>query len=61
MVFSALKAHQFFAKESWDNFKQIFDTYMNEASKVLLLSMSCFKNSLYCFHCPLGISYVEIS
>ncbi|KAL5140054.1 hypothetical protein HKD37_10G029824 [Glycine soja] len=34
MVFSAVKAHQFFAEESWDSFKQIFDTYMNEASKV---------------------------
>ncbi|KAL5140056.1 Repressor of RNA polymerase III transcription MAF1 [Glycine soja] len=32
--FSAVKAHQFFAEESWDSFKQIFDTYMNEASKV---------------------------
>ncbi|KAL2996062.1 hypothetical protein AAZX31_10G252600 [Glycine max] len=31
--FSAVKAHQFFAEESWDSFKQIFDTYMNEASK----------------------------
>ncbi|XP_047181868.1 repressor of RNA polymerase III transcription MAF1 homolog, partial [Vigna umbellata] len=35
--FSAVKAHQFFAEESWDSFKQIFDTYMCEASKVLLL------------------------
>lgn len=33
---SAVKAHQFFAEESWDSFKQIFDTYMFEASKVLL-------------------------
>ncbi|WVY98057.1 hypothetical protein V8G54_030208 [Vigna mungo] len=31
--FSAVKAHQFFAEESWDSFKQIFDTYMCEASK----------------------------
>ncbi|XP_020205993.1 repressor of RNA polymerase III transcription MAF1 homolog [Cajanus cajan] len=31
--FSAVKAHQFFAEESWDSFKQIFDTYMLEASK----------------------------
>lgn len=31
--FSAVKAHQFFAEESWDTFKQIFDTYMFEASK----------------------------
>lgn len=31
---SALNAHQFFTEESWDGFKQIFDTYMFEASKV---------------------------
>ncbi|OAY47220.1 repressor of RNA polymerase III transcription MAF1 homolog [Manihot esculenta] len=31
--FSAMKAHQFFTEESWDTFKQIFDTYMFEASK----------------------------
>ncbi|KAF3951719.1 hypothetical protein CMV_022662 [Castanea mollissima] len=31
--FSAMKAHQFFTAESWDSFKQIFDTYMFEASK----------------------------
>ncbi|TKY50932.1 Repressor of RNA polymerase III transcription MAF1-like [Spatholobus suberectus] len=31
--FSAVKAHQFFAEESWDSFKQVFDTYMFEASK----------------------------
>ncbi|KAL2546057.1 transcription regulator [Forsythia ovata] len=31
--FSAVKAHQFFTEESWDNFKQIFDVYMLEASK----------------------------
>jgi len=31
--FSAVKAHQFFTEESWDIFKQIFDTYMFEASK----------------------------
>uniref|UniRef100_A0A5B6ZWI8 Repressor of RNA polymerase III transcription n=1 Tax=Davidia involucrata TaxID=16924 RepID=A0A5B6ZWI8_DAVIN len=30
---SAVKAHQFFTEESWDSFKQIFDTYMFEASK----------------------------
>ncbi|KDP34981.1 hypothetical protein JCGZ_09269 [Jatropha curcas] len=31
--FSAMKAHQFFTEETWDTFKQIFDTYMFEASK----------------------------
>lgn len=31
--FSAVKAHQFFLEEDWNNFKQIFDTYMVEASK----------------------------
>ncbi|KAJ1377713.1 Repressor of RNA polymerase III transcription Maf1 [Sesbania bispinosa] len=31
--FSAVKAHQFFTEESWDSFKQIFDSYMFEASK----------------------------
>ncbi|KAH1035773.1 hypothetical protein GYH30_055651 [Glycine max] len=31
--FSAVKAHQFFTEESRDCFKQIFDTYMHEASK----------------------------
>ncbi|KAK4260733.1 hypothetical protein QN277_003811 [Acacia crassicarpa] len=31
--FSAVKAHQYFGEESWDSFKQIFDTYMLEASK----------------------------
>ncbi|XP_050225617.1 uncharacterized protein LOC126675083 [Mercurialis annua] len=31
--FSAMNAHQFFTEESWDTFKQIFDTYMFEASK----------------------------
>ncbi|XP_021896198.1 repressor of RNA polymerase III transcription MAF1 homolog [Carica papaya] len=31
--FSAVRAHQFFTEESWDTFKQIFDTYMFEASK----------------------------
>uniref|UniRef100_A0A5B6ZZX6 Repressor of RNA polymerase III transcription n=1 Tax=Davidia involucrata TaxID=16924 RepID=A0A5B6ZZX6_DAVIN len=30
---SAVKAHQFFTEESWDSFKEIFDTYMIEASK----------------------------
>ncbi|KAL4379664.1 hypothetical protein GQ457_02G006460 [Hibiscus cannabinus] len=30
---SAVKAHQFFTEESWDTFKQIFETYMLEASK----------------------------
>uniref|UniRef100_A0A7N2KKF0 Repressor of RNA polymerase III transcription n=1 Tax=Quercus lobata TaxID=97700 RepID=A0A7N2KKF0_QUELO len=34
--FSAMKAHQFFTEESWDSFKQIFDTYMFEASKGLV-------------------------
>nr|AKF43404.1 transcription regulator [California macrophylla] len=31
--FSLVRAHQFFTEESWDSFKQIFDTYMFEASK----------------------------
>ncbi|KAE9611740.1 hypothetical protein Lal_00011847 [Lupinus albus] len=31
--FSAVKAHQFFTEESWDSFKQIFYSYMLEASK----------------------------
>ncbi|KAJ7943050.1 Repressor of RNA polymerase III transcription, partial [Quillaja saponaria] len=31
--FSAVKAHQFFLEESWDSFKQTFETYMFEASK----------------------------
>ncbi|XP_057423818.1 uncharacterized protein LOC130717573 [Lotus japonicus] len=31
--FSAVKAHQFFTEESWDSFKQVFDSYMFEASK----------------------------
>ncbi|XP_004299008.1 PREDICTED: repressor of RNA polymerase III transcription MAF1 homolog [Fragaria vesca subsp. vesca] len=31
--FSAINAHQFFTEETWDSFKQIFDTYMVEASK----------------------------
>ncbi|KAH9746516.1 Repressor of RNA polymerase III transcription [Citrus sinensis] len=31
--FSAVKAHQFFTEESWNTFKQIFETYMFEASK----------------------------
>ncbi|MBA0771900.1 hypothetical protein Gotri_007362, partial [Gossypium trilobum] len=39
------KAHQFLTEESWDTFKQIFDTNMLEASKLLLLhspiSCSC--------------------
>lgn len=36
---SAMKAHQFFTEESWDSFKQIFDTYMFEASKVFLKNL----------------------
>nr|AKF43415.1 transcription regulator [Melianthus villosus] len=32
--FSAVKAHEFFTEENWDSFKQIFDNYMYEASKV---------------------------
>lgn len=36
LVPSAVKAHQFFTEESWNTFKQIFETYMFEASKVLL-------------------------
>uniref|UniRef100_A0A6N2MZT5 Repressor of RNA polymerase III transcription n=1 Tax=Salix viminalis TaxID=40686 RepID=A0A6N2MZT5_SALVM len=31
--FSAVNAHQFFTEESWDSCKQIFDSYMFEASK----------------------------
>lgn len=31
--FSAVKAHQFFTEETWDGFKQIFDSYMSDASK----------------------------
>nr|AKF43410.1 transcription regulator [Francoa sonchifolia] len=31
--FSAVRAHEFFAEESWDSFKQIFYNYMFEASK----------------------------
>nr|AKF43417.1 transcription regulator [Monsonia marlothii] len=31
--FSLVRAHQFFTEESWDSFKQVFDTYMFEASK----------------------------
>nr|AKF43412.1 transcription regulator [Geranium maderense] len=31
--FSLVRAHQFFTEESWDSFKQIFETYMFEASK----------------------------
>ncbi|KAF4394272.1 hypothetical protein F8388_005906 [Cannabis sativa] len=33
VVKSAMNAHQFFTEETWDGFKQIFDTYMFEASK----------------------------
>lgn len=32
---SAVKAHEFFMEETWDSFKQIFDAYMFDASKVL--------------------------
>ncbi|XP_058093609.1 uncharacterized protein LOC131239766 [Magnolia sinica] len=31
--FSAVQAHHFFREEGWESFKQIFDTYMFEASK----------------------------
>ncbi|KAK9063703.1 hypothetical protein SSX86_017575 [Deinandra increscens subsp. villosa] len=31
--FSAVKAHQFFTAETWQGFKQIFDSYMSDASK----------------------------
>ncbi|KAD0410233.1 hypothetical protein R6Q59_030250 [Mikania micrantha] len=31
--FSAVKAHQFFTVETWQGFKQIFDSYMFDASK----------------------------
>lgn len=48
MVYSAVKAHQFFAEESWDSFKQIFDTYMLEASKVLLRKLPLVWNLLLC-------------
>ncbi|KAG6759564.1 hypothetical protein POTOM_036047 [Populus tomentosa] len=33
VVKSAVNAHQFFTEESWDSFKQIFDSYMFEASR----------------------------
>lgn len=33
---SAVKAHQFFTEETWDNFKQVFEVYMFDAAKVLL-------------------------
>uniref|UniRef100_A0A6N2MXC5 Uncharacterized protein n=1 Tax=Salix viminalis TaxID=40686 RepID=A0A6N2MXC5_SALVM len=33
VVESAVNAHQFFTEESWDSCKQIFDSYMFEASK----------------------------
>lgn len=39
VVSSAMKAHQFFTEESWDSFKQIFDTYMFEASKVFFYDL----------------------
>ncbi|KAL3501825.1 hypothetical protein ACH5RR_036274 [Cinchona calisaya] len=39
--FSAVQAHQFFTEESWDCFKQIFDTYMFEASKEWLEANEC--------------------
>ncbi|PWA89122.1 repressor of RNA polymerase III transcription [Artemisia annua] len=32
--FSAVKAHQFFTEETWEGFKQIFDSYMFDASKI---------------------------
>lgn len=35
-----MNAHQFFTEESWDSFKQIFDSYMFEASRVLA---NCFR------------------
>lgn len=41
---SVVKAHQFFTEESWDSFKQIFETYMIEASKVLFGSSELFSN-----------------
>ncbi|XP_071716047.1 uncharacterized protein [Rutidosis leptorrhynchoides] len=31
--FSAVKAHQFFTEETWEGFRQIFDSYMSDASK----------------------------
>ncbi|KAL8157528.1 uncharacterized protein LOC141674257 isoform X2 [Apium graveolens] len=31
--FSAVKAHQFFTEETWDNFKQVFEVYMLDAAK----------------------------
>jgi hypothetical protein len=48
---SAVKAHQFFTEESWDIFKQIFDTYMFEASKVLLY------NVLFCFSLFVNLTF----
>ncbi|XP_016695397.2 GTP-binding protein SAR1 isoform X16 [Gossypium hirsutum] len=33
---TSVKAHQFLTEESWDTFKQIFDTNMLEASKRLV-------------------------
>lgn len=36
LYISAVKAHQFFTEETWEGFKQIFDSYMSDASKVLL-------------------------
>lgn len=61
MVFSAVKAHQFFAEESWDSFKQIFDTYMCEASKVLLLIVVyiLFWDVFYYLYCPFDVWYTE--
>ncbi|CAL5421708.1 unnamed protein product [Camellia sinensis] len=45
--FSAVKAHQFFMEESWDSFKQIFDDYMFEASKVEANEGSPLLDTLY--------------
>ncbi|CAL5419309.1 unnamed protein product [Camellia sinensis] len=45
--FSAVKAHQFFMEESWDSFKQIFDAYMFEASKVEANEGSPLLDTLY--------------
>ncbi|PPS02250.1 hypothetical protein GOBAR_AA18410 [Gossypium barbadense] len=36
-----VKAHQFFTEEIWDTFKQIFETYMLEASKSSLIACPC--------------------
>ncbi|KAJ0677829.1 putative repressor of RNA polymerase III transcription Maf1 [Helianthus annuus] len=34
LYISAVKAHQFFTEGTWEGFKQIFQSYMSDASKV---------------------------